>query len=643
MNSLSKALDWADLGFSVIPCWPTDKWDRDFLQKAKAPITPRGLNDASKSSEVITKWFTDHPEALVGVLAEGLAVADIDVDLEKGLDGGFELEERQLKLPPTFHYETPRGGSHYIYKSPNNELLGPMAPIKDSEGNSIPGVDRRSGPSYFIAWSETVPNSKDEFAEAPDWLSLNPSRNADAKQQYSKGLAAWLESCPQGPLAEPVAEIISAIPPSDFNHAQMISLQSRLVIHAAAGLPGVPAALYHLQEAWLRKPYDTPKYEKDWINALEGAVAKFGALQTDNDSFESEVNEMVRRKKVSLEAEARISAEGFTGSEILSWSEMQNRREYLVQDLLPRKGIAFLVARPNIGKTLAYLDMVLSSIFEIDWLGKKTEKFKTMIVVSEGVSGFVSRIEAWCEYHHENFDEVKKWILPVDGANLNNRASLDRLSKHAREFQADLIVFDTYSNTSGVADEDKAALNAITLQNATKIRPDSSILFIHHPNLSTEKTTKPKMRGSSALAGRADVVMTLINDPSGVADKNGHSQLVLSTDAKHGGKNRDAPQETISGIKLAREGLPAPVFVGSESGEVFKMRRLIDTHLVGVMTSKQFAKSAGVSEKTAERQLKSGVIQGMVELEKPKAVNKPYLYWAVPSRVEDASVNWRNI
>lgn len=88
---------------------------------------------------------------------------------------------------------------------------------------------------------------------------------------------------------------------------------------------------------------------------------------------------------------------------------------------------------------------------------------------------------------------------------------------------------------------------------ALTIRSGATHLVVHHPRKSEEDTDHPILRGSGALDGRADVVMTMYRDRK-FLPKTGEKAdyMALSTD-DHGGKNRSAATETIQGLYLSEQ------------------------------------------------------------------------------------------
>lgn len=80
----NEALRLAGLGYRVFPCVPGDK----------RPLTEHGCNDATTDEDQICEWWSEYPEANIGVGTDGLLVLDID-PLEGGGTNNFasDLDE----------------------------------------------------------------------------------------------------------------------------------------------------------------------------------------------------------------------------------------------------------------------------------------------------------------------------------------------------------------------------------------------------------------------------------------------------------------------------------------------------------------------------------------------------------------------
>jgi hypothetical protein len=190
-------------------------------------------------------WETN-PDRLVGVvIGDDMNVLDIDIDPEKGTDGYFTLDTYGLTYPDSYEILTPSGGKHVYFRNTSGNKLGPLAPVKLSDGTKLEGIDRRAGSSYAIAYSDTAPTLK-ELAAAPEWLCIPSSDSGHAP--YSGKLEDWFNNLPQGAPDIRVARAISTFPSGEFGHQEMITKQTHLVRLGSEGCVGVPEALAELLE-----------------------------------------------------------------------------------------------------------------------------------------------------------------------------------------------------------------------------------------------------------------------------------------------------------------------------------------------------------------------------------------------------------
>lgn len=357
----------------------------------------------------------------------------------------------------------------------------------------------------------------------------------------------------------------------------------------------------------------------------EIAVREVNALDPQN--IRAKTAEAYASEKARTEAKRLIAAETYRGSEELSWDNLhESEQSFIVQDLVPDDGVVFLVAKRNMGKTFAYIDMICSLSFGMPWLGKETRAVKVLVVLGEGRNGFIDRLRAWCNAHKVDLDSLRECLFFVDGANLNNDESIARLREVAEREEVEMILFDTWATVSGAASEDDAAMNSETMRRAESIKPGATLFFIHHPRKSEQDSDHPVMRGSGSLDGRAEVVMTIYRDRK-FAPKSGENYewLALSTDNDHGGKNRTALTETIRGLYLAEHDESA-VFTQIEAEAVSKTSRKVSDLLTRPMSAKEYATIAKTTEKTGRRHLDVAVEEGVALVTPGAAANRPSIY-----------------
>jgi hypothetical protein len=319
---------------------------------------------------------------------------------------------------------------------------------------------------------------------------------------------------------------------------------------------------------------------------------------------------------VEERAKSKLASENFSGSNELTLDDLKTTvNDFIVEDLIPVQSIGFIVARSNIGKTFAYVDLACRAIFEKLWLGKKTKRIKVLIVLGEGKAGFYQRLAAWMRFHGEDIEQLRASMFWIDGANLFNDSSIEKISQVANREEVDLVIMDTWAATSGIVDENAGALNSMALNRAVQIRPEAALLFIHHPTKATQGKPNPEMRGSGALKGRADYVLAMYDDKDfNAASGERRDWIALSTEFDHGGKNRNAKTETIRGLYLGDSEDDQKVFLQVESEALSKKSMLVRSRLTGLMTVEEFAREIGKSDSTARRALNEAVFEGVAVL-----------------------------
>lgn len=226
-----------------------------------------GHLDASIDPEQLAVWFTlDHPDAVVGVYTGKSELLVLDIDVDEYKDGFGSLGF--LEIPETYSYFTQsKTGKHFWY-----ELSDQLPPSNKYRG--MEGIDRKSGSSYVIAWSDDLPASRDEFAMPPGWL-LDYTEPHEVSG-FDGDVDGWLDSIPQGEPTETVKSIIDNLPLDNFGHETVISITYRLVRLASEGHTGVGWALDELYRTWVKPPYDKPEHKRELSNAIIGAIRKAG-------------------------------------------------------------------------------------------------------------------------------------------------------------------------------------------------------------------------------------------------------------------------------------------------------------------------------------------------------------------------------
>jgi hypothetical protein len=151
-NPWTAALKLARKGVPVFPCSPRDK----------RPLTASGFKDATVDPDIIHLWWTEHPDALIGV-PTGARFVVVDADLQHE-DAQKWLEDNRARLPITRTHMTRSGGRHWLFR--------PHELIKCSTGRIGPHIDTRGAGGYIIWWPAhglEVLHGK-VLAPVPEWM-----------------------------------------------------------------------------------------------------------------------------------------------------------------------------------------------------------------------------------------------------------------------------------------------------------------------------------------------------------------------------------------------------------------------------------------------------------------------------------------
>ncbi|MFA5053578.1 MAG: bifunctional DNA primase/polymerase, partial [Parcubacteria group bacterium] len=184
VSNLGKAaLAYAKRGFRVFPVQPREK-----IPLGKA--APHGCLDATTDAAKIKAWWSEYPDANVGI-ACGNGLLVLDIDAHNGGDESFELlESEHGKTPDTPMVLTGGGGRHLYFAYPG-KLKNKVALER--------GIDIRSEGGYVVAPPSIHPSGKRweweassridemEMAPAPQWLVDRLSEPARGQRGQANG------------------------------------------------------------------------------------------------------------------------------------------------------------------------------------------------------------------------------------------------------------------------------------------------------------------------------------------------------------------------------------------------------------------------------------------------------------------------
>jgi len=238
-------------------------------------------------------------------------------------------------------------------------------------------------------------------------------------------------------------------------------------------LPKPDEAAAHAFAADLKATLDDSELtdaQKDRVIRLNLAIANgipFDIATTDKALSEAAEKAYLLARGREL-ANEKIKAELNPPQDLIAWSDSDLRAqpdaEWWVADLIQKDTIAFLAGAPGLGKTICSLHLARAMASGLAFFGHSTKKAKTLYVIAEGAKSFKNRVDAW-DQKFGTFTPVKDGQVKylVGGVNLSVPESVDKLREYFRAGDYDLLVIDTYSQLSGVSDENNAAENAAVM------------------------------------------------------------------------------------------------------------------------------------------------------------------------------------
>jgi len=169
-TKLEAALEAARRGFSVFPIDPG----------AKKPAIKRWQELATADPVQLGAWWTQWPDANIGISTARFLV--VDIDPKKGGDASAKRlhKDEDGGLPKTLCSKTWSGGAHMIYALPDHVF------VSNSVGSIAPGIDIRSWGGLIVAPGSTIDGKPYQWLNnrrpvlAPQWL-INKCKAARAK------------------------------------------------------------------------------------------------------------------------------------------------------------------------------------------------------------------------------------------------------------------------------------------------------------------------------------------------------------------------------------------------------------------------------------------------------------------------------
>jgi hypothetical protein len=183
--------------------------------------------------------------------------------------------------------------------------------------------------------------------------------------------------------------------------------------------------------------------------------------------------------------------------------------EFIVDGILPRKGIGVLYGPSGACKTTLVAGLLTAIATGRDWFGFHIcRRGSSAYVATEDVAGFKTRLRAAKLAASLTLDTaigVYTFPEPIDLRDAGRIATFVRFVREA-DVRVELVVVDTYAAAMPGAAENSSEDTTLAMTAAQKMRSalDAAVLLVHHTNAGGSRE-----RGHSSMRGAADTMIAV--------------------------------------------------------------------------------------------------------------------------------------
>jgi len=485
-------------GWFVIPlCWPTadgkcgcHKNHVKEKEIGKAPLLGDDYQDCRSTEEDVRRWWTDWPQANIGILLGPSGLFVIDTDSE---EAWREANAKGLPEGP----QVRSGKGRHVYCRAREGLYGRTAKRGDARTIDVlasgyvvaPPSVHKSGAGYrWLALPEEAP-----LQDPPPWAVALLAERASAKRQ--------------------VVEFADDLPRISIDSLPMRRGIKDLIRDGLLHHPSRSEAVYAVEMALIEAGCDDATIASVLLDPRSGISEK--PREKGREWLAGEIGRA--RAKGPSAAESEPLGQGAKGEdcfELLDDEEIESlpSPEWLIEDILPSEALAVLYGPPKIGKTFLGLDWAFSICTGRPWCGHAVKAGAVMYVYSEGSGKLKCRTRAWKQSHGVGGKLGVQFITRA--VNLLNQREVNRLNRTICKLPVPpkLIVLDTLARCIEGGDENSARDVGALVGVADRLRAEfkTTVLIIHHSGKNGDE------RGSTALRGAADTMLKLTEDSGGV-------------------------------------------------------------------------------------------------------------------------------
>ncbi len=550
LTPLELAQHYVGKGWPVFPCRSRAEENVDqatgeiITLGEKTPLTPNGFKGATRFPRIIERWWSDWPNAAVGLpTGEKTGFFALDIDNKPGGANGFdwlaEMEAEHGPLPDTARVTSPNGGLHiyfkYVVGTRNRGALGA-------------GVDIRSEGGYVLAAGSTMANGRSyrwetdtrEIADAPAWLlDLLLPKSAPAHTQYSLSAAtnnAYVDAAVDRELSElagaPMGSRNNALNDAAFSIGTIVGAGALTEAEARALLQDVARGwgrdwsrccktIENGLKAGIQNPRHIPEPEfpaqdntrlvditRMIQRGLEKGRLREQAARVDADlTVQEEVphndTDTPEREVASPDGDMRPANDNVPQSPITAtafkWIDPKTlpRREFAYGSHFIRKYVSVTVSPGGLGKTSASIAEGLAMVSGRALLGiKPPKRLRTWIFNAEDPRDEMERrIMAACIHYklkpadlegHLFLDSGREQelVVAIDDKKAGVRIQqpiVEAVVEQIERNGIDVMIVDPFVSTHGVNENDNGAIDKVAkLWAQIADYTNCSIDIVHH-------------------------------------------------------------------------------------------------------------------------------------------------------------------
>lgn len=194
----------------------------------------------------------------------------------------------------------------------------------------------------------------------------------------------------------------------------------------------------------------------------------------------------------------------FSSTQALPW---------IVKGVLPKASLGVVYGASGSGKSFVVLDMGMAVARGAEWRGRKVRQGRVAYIAAEGADGFRKRIAAYAQHHGVDLADVPMTVLNAAPNLLEEKDAADVARGIKASGGADLIVVDTFAQTTPGANENAGEDVGRALGYCKRIHEvtGAMVLLIHHSGKDSTKGA----RGWSGLRAACDAEIEVVRGDTG--------------------------------------------------------------------------------------------------------------------------------